>query len=215
MALKPKLLVVADTYYPKVDGILKFIEQFTSRSRSYFDLHLLVPHLGDDKNVLTQKGNSVMYVTPSKIISLSGYPSIQLSRQNIICIKTAIRQADIVFIQGPALLSYLSMYYAPKFHKKTIFYLHVVPWELFAKFAPPIINKVLAFITKRMSIILYNRCTEILVPYPELKRYLQQEGVKTSITVARLGVDIDRFTPASSTLNKEEWKRKMGLDPKK
>ena len=209
MIHKPRLLVVADTYYPKVDGILKFIEQFISRSKTHFNLHLLAPYLG------IKTGNAVTYVAPSKIISLSGYPSIQLSRQNIIQIKTAIKNADIVFIQGPALLSYLSMYYAPKFHKKTIFYLHVVPWELFAKFAPPIVNKVLAFITKRISIILYNRCTEILVPYPELKGYLQQEGVKTTITVARLGVDIDRFTPANSTENKEEWKQKIGLDPQK
>ena len=205
----PKLLVVADTYYPKVDGILKFIEQFMSRSKAHFDLHLLVPYLG------VKKGNAVTYVAPSRIIFLSGYPSIQLSWQNILRIRSAIKNADIVFIQGPALLSYLSMYYAPKFHKKTIFYLHVVPWELFAKFAPPILNKLLAFITKRISIILYNRCDEILVPYPELKGYLRQEGVKTTITIARLGVDIDRFTPASSIENKEEWKQKMGLDPQK
>lgn len=218
MTLKPKLLVVADTYYPKVDGILKFIEQFIARSRSHFDIHLLVPHLRDYKkreDFLQKKRSSVTYVAPSRIISLSGYPSIQLSSQNILQIKSAIKQADIVFIQGPALLCYLSMYYAPQFHKKTIFYLHVVPWELFAKFAPPILNKVLAFITKRISIMLYNRCDEILVPYPELKEYLRHEGVKTTITVARLGVDIDRFNPATSAENKEEWKRKMGLDPQK
>ncbi len=206
MRPKPKLVVVADTYYPKVDGILKFIEQFLSRSQAHFDPHLLVPYLGE------KKGIGVTYAAPSRFLSLSGYPSIQLSRQNILRIKAALGQADIVFIQGPALLSYLSMYYAPKFRAKTIFYLHVVPWELFAKFAPWLLNTLLAFITKRMSIILYNRCDEILVPYPELKEHLHQEGVKTKITVARLGVDIDLFTPAQ---NKEEWKRKIGIDPKK
>lgn len=35
------------------------------------------------------------------------------------------------------------------------------------------------------------------------------------ITVARLGVDIDRFTPTTSTENKDQWKLKMGLDPQK
>ena len=206
MIHKPRLLVVADTYYPKVDGILKFMEQFLARSRAHFNLPLLVPDLGE------HQGSAVTYIAPSRFLSLSGYPSIQLSRQNFQKIKTALKQADIVFIQGPALLSYLSMYYAPKFHKKTFFYLHVLPWELFAKFAPPVLNTLLAFITKRISIILYNRCDEILVPYPELKEYLHQEGVKAKITVARLGVDIDRFIPAH---NKEEWKRKMGLDPRK
>ncbi len=204
--MKPTVLVVADTYYPKVDGILKFIEQFISRSQPDFTINLLVPDLEGKKR------SAVSYVTPSRILSLSGYPSIQFSRQNIHRIKAAIRQADLVFIQGPALLSYLCMYYAPKFQKKTVVYLHVLPWELFAKFAPPLINKLLAFIVKKVSIFLYNRCQEILVPYPELEKYLRGEGVRTKMTVARLGVDIDRFTPVQ---NKEGWKRKMGLDPRK
>lgn len=206
MAPKPKLLIVADTYYPQVDGILRFMEQFISRSRSAFDLQLLVPDFGQKKD------SAITSVALSRYVSLSGYHSMQLSRQNIYKIKTALQPADVVFIQGPALLSYLTMYYAPKFGKKTVVYLHVLPWELFAKFAPPILNKLLAFIVKKVSILLYNRCQEILVPYPELENYLCSQGVKTKITVARLGVDIDRFTP---TDNKEEWKRKLGLPTRK
>lgn len=206
MTTKLKLVLVADTYYPKVDGILRFMEQFIARSRNYFDLHLLVPDFSG------KKGKNISSVTLSRYVSLSGYHSLQLSRQNFRWIKTALQQADIVFIQGPALLSYLSMYYGPKFGKKTLVYLHVLPWELFAKFAPPIMNKILAFVVKKVSIRLYNRCQEILVPYPELEKYLRSQGVKTKITVARLGVDIDRFTP---TQNKEEWKRKLGLPTRK
>ncbi len=206
MKHKPTLLLVADTHYPKVDGILRFMEQFIARSRKYFHLQLLVPDFGQKKE------GAITSVPLSRYMSLSGYHSVQLSRQNIHKIKTALQQADIVFIQGPAVLSYLSMYYAPKFHKKTIVYLHVLPWELFAKFAPPVLNKLLAFIVKKISIRLYNRCQEILVPYPELEKYLRLQGVKTKITVTRLGVDIDRFTPAQ---NKEEWKRKLGLPTRK
>ncbi len=203
-AMKPQLLLVADTYYPKVDGILKFMEQFLTRSRDDGRIHLLVPYLGE------KKGSAVTYVAPSRFLSLSGYPSIRFSRQNLQRIKAALSRADIVFIQGPALLSYLCLYYAPKFRKKTVFYLHVLPWELFARFTPPLLNTILAFLVKKMSILLYNRADEILVPYPELQDYLRREGVKSMVTVARLGVDIDSFTP---TQNKEEWKRKMGLDP--
>lgn len=215
MKPKPTLLLIADTYYPQVDGILKFMEQFIARSRTLFDLYLLVPDFGGRKRESKENEKKATYVALSRFISLSGYPSLQFSRQNIHKIKTALQQADIVFIQGPALLSYLGMYYAPKFRKKTIVYLHVLPWELFAKFTPPILNKLLAFIVKKVSIRLYNRCREILVPYPELKEYLQQQGVRTTITVARLGVDINQFTPAQNNQNKEEWKQKMGIPPEK
>ena len=35
---KTPLLVVADTYYPKVDGVLRFMEEFIRRTKDYFDL---------------------------------------------------------------------------------------------------------------------------------------------------------------------------------
>ena len=46
MMQKPKLLLVADTYYPKVDGTLRFIEEFIKRAHRDFDLSLLVPDYG-------------------------------------------------------------------------------------------------------------------------------------------------------------------------
>ncbi len=208
MIPKPKVLLVADTYYPKVDGILRFMEQFISRSRQEFDLRLLVPDFG------VKKESNVSYVTPSRFLSLSGYPSLQLSMQNIRRIKAAIREADIVFIQGPALLSYFSMYYASKLRKKSFFYLHVLPWELFVKFTPGhrLLKKLLASFIRWASIFFYNHCDGILVPYQELKEELRHEGVTSTIAIARLGVDIERFTPAK---NKEESKRKIGLSPHK
>ena len=40
MNQKLKLLIVADTYYPKVDGTLKFIEEFMKRAQETFDISL-------------------------------------------------------------------------------------------------------------------------------------------------------------------------------
>ena len=125
---KPKLLLVADTYYPKVDGTLKFMEEFIKRSKNTFDISLLVPFLGE------KQGDNVTYIDPSKRLVLSGYPLMRLSLKNLRKIKRAIKDADIVFIQGPALISYLSIYYSHKYKKKTVFYTHTIAWELFEKF---------------------------------------------------------------------------------
>ena len=116
---KKKLLIVADTYYPKVDGTLKFIEQFRKWSNAYFDISLLVPLL--EKNPRKTESANITFVEPSSVVNISGYPSIKLSLENLRRIKTAIREAEIIFIQGPALISYLSIYYGHKLNKKTIF----------------------------------------------------------------------------------------------
>lgn len=202
---KPKLLLVADTYYPKVDGTLKFIEEFMKRALDNFEISLLVPDYG------THKGKKVTYLDVSKIWKVSGYANLAFSPSNFKKMKTAIKEADLVFIQGPAMISYLSIYYARKYNKKIFFYTHTLTWELFEKFFP-LLNKPISYFIKKLSIAMYNRCDEILVPYHELKEHLQEQGVRTEITTARLGVDIDTFNP---TADKRASKEKIHLNPEK
>ncbi len=203
---KPKLLLVADTYYPKVDGTLKFIEEFMKRAQDSFEISLLVPDYG------THKGKKVTYIEVSKIWKVSGYGNIKLVPSNFKKLKLAIQEADLVFIQGPAMISYLSVYYAHKYKKKTFFYTHTISWELFEKFFPKLFKRPFYSIIKKLSIALYNRCDELLVPYHELKELLELEGVRSNITTARLGVDIDLFNP---TTDRKENKQHLHLDPGK
>ncbi len=200
--MKPKLLIVADTYYPKVDGILRFMNEFLSRCADTFSISLLVPYLGQ------KKGGNVTYVFPSNLVSLSGYPNMKLSWANFQRIKDAVRKSDLIFIQGPAFISILAMYYGHKFNKKTISYIHVIGWTLFEKFLPSFIRHFFTLFFKRFSIMLYNLCDVIIVPYPSLKEYLHAEGVKANISVARLGVNIETF---SMTSDKRKSKEKMGI----
>ncbi|HLD40440.1 MAG TPA: glycosyltransferase family 4 protein [Candidatus Nanoarchaeia archaeon] len=203
---KPKLLLVADTYYPKVDGTLKFMEEFMKRAQDNFDISLLVPDYG------IHKGKKVHYIKMSKIWKVSGYANLKFSPSNLKKIKTAIQEADLVFVQGPAMISYLSIHYARKFNKKIFFYTHTLSWELFEKFFPRLIKKPFSLLVKKVSIAIYNRCNEILVPYHELKEQLELEGVRTAVTTARLGVDIDVFNPAA---DKRASKEKIHLNPDK
>ncbi|MDP3734025.1 MAG: glycosyltransferase [Nanoarchaeota archaeon] len=210
MNQKPKLLLVADTYYPKVDGTLRFMEEFIKRSSKMFDLTLLVPQLEQQKR--SPRNFAITFLEPSRILHISGYPSLKLSFRNVKNITTAIRNADLVFIQGPALISYLSVYYAHKYHKKTVFYMHTIAWELLEKFLPPLLNKILLRVIKRFSIMMYNLCDEIFIPYQDLKTQLAAAGVKTTMTVARLGVDIERFSP---TKDKMASKKNIGISQDK
>lgn len=199
---KTKLLLVADTYYPQVDGTLRFMEEFIKRAKNNFDISLLVPSLGE------KKGEKVTYLSTFKKIKLSGYPLIKLSFRNLKKIKKAVLENEIIFAQGPGMLSFLSVYYGHKYHKKTIFYVHSLIWEILEPFFPPLLKKIGRFSIKKKTIFFYNRCDKLLVPYQELQEYLHQEHVTTTIIPARLGVDIDNFNPSP---NKESSKRKLHL----
>ncbi len=224
-----KLLLVADTYYPKVDGTLKFIEEFIRRAGSDFKISLLVPYLGKKENAkcdsdhicapmeklfhcadkkIPEANEKIIYVQPSQLLQISGYQNMKLNYSNFQRIKTAIQKSDLVFIQGPALLSYLSIYYSQKYKKNAVFYVHVIPWELFARFIPKFIRKPFLALFRKIAISFYNKCDEILVPYHELQEQLKRVGVRTKISVAALGVDIQTFTPAK---DKRLHKHKLGI----
>jgi 1,2-diacylglycerol 3-alpha-glucosyltransferase len=203
---KIKLLIIADTYHPKVDGTLKFMEEFIKRSEKDFEISLLVPDFGH------KKGKNVSYLDVYEKLQVSGYPSIKFSKPNRNLIKEQIKKSDLVFVQGPALASYLGMKYAHRYGKPVVLYVHTITWELFEKFLPNFFKKLLYRFIRGKCLKYYNLCDEILVPYHDLKLQLENSGVDTEISVAKLGVDIVKFSPVT---DKKPWKIKFGIAPEK
>ncbi len=201
--MKPRLLLVADTYYPKVDGTLRFMEEFMRRAENDFELHLLVPDLH------SRRGKNITFVKPSRFFAVSGYPSMKLSWRNVRKIRQAVREADLIFVQGPALISYAAVWLGHRYHKTTFFYTHTIAWELFEKFMPPLVKTLFFQVMKRISIHFYNLCDGLLLPYHGLQEQLREQGVRVPVAVAQLGVDIDVFSPA---MDKRLMKHNMGLE---
>ena len=210
MTEKKKLLLVSDTYHPKVDGTVMFIDEFLRRAAAFFNLSLLVPNFGPHKS---NKSINTYYLTTSKFISpLPTYPAIRLSLKNFMETKKAVKETDLVFAQGPALASFLAIRYARKYKKKAFFYTHVLPWELLEKSKRTFWSKTLAYLVKKISMHYYNKCDKLIVPYHELGEQMKKNGVKTNIAVARLGIDIDKFSP---TKDKAASKKKIGIEENK
>lgn len=210
--MKPKLLLVSDTYHPQVDGTVHFIDEFIQRSGHHFKISLLVPRFEQQPGQKKKepKPNTV-YLDISRVLKpLPSYPAISLSFSNLRKIKQSVRNADIVFIQGPALASLLAIYYARKYHKKTIFYMHVIPWELYEKSVSSFVRKPVAFFIRKIFVSFYNRCTQIFIPYRDLKESLTVQGIHAPMAVARLGVDIEKFCPVD---DKRKSKKKFQMDP--
>ncbi len=208
MISKPKLLIVADTYYPKVDGTLRFIEEFMRRAHEEFSISLLVPDLG------TRPASTypVTFLRPSRIFSLSGYPNLQFSTHNFRLLKQAIQNTECVFVQGPGLISYFAIWYAHKYDKKCVVYTHVIPWEAFPTFFSKVLQPLVRFFFLRISVLCYNRAHRLLIPYKDLQVVYNSKGVRTPMYIAKLGIDIVRFKPV---IDKIAAKKKVGIDPTK
>ena len=204
-----KVLIVADTYHPKVDGTLMFMDEFYKRAKKDFELSYLVPKFKGSPN-----RKHISFFEVSKWIKLSGYNSFSLSLRNFSLLKEEIKKNELIFVQGPALASYLAMYYGRKYDKLVVTYIHVITWELFEKFlkVPQWIYNPTLKLFKKIMVWLYNRCDLVLAPYNELRDTLQNSGVTTNVEVAKLGVDIERFHP---TKERSKAKEKIKINHSK
>ena len=202
-----KLLLVTDTYHPKVDGTVRFIEEFIHSAKESYDITVLAPKFGPHKH---ESGVREILLNCSRwLVPLPEYPSVGVSVRNFFRIAREIKKADLVFVQGPALMSLLATLFAHLYKKKVVYFTHVLSWELLAKSREGWFTQVVARAVRKASVISYNWCNRIFVPYPRLVQKLSELGVKTEMRVTNLGVDINVFTPAE---NKKEAKRQVGID---
>lgn len=203
--MKPCVLLAADTYYPKADGVLIFMQEFIKRAEVELKLHLLVPQFSTLRP-FRETGITFLDLSSRGLFT---YQSIRISRKNRRKIRKAVQHADIVFVQELGPVGFLALRYARKYGKKAVFYVHNLPWEFMGKYYG--LRKFSLALLKKFFVHYYNHSTLLLVPYPELEAELRQAGVKVPIRSARLGVDIDRFFPPK---DKAAAKAALGLPQK-
>ncbi len=189
--IRPKLLLVADTYEPKVDGTFIFMKEFIARANKDFEISLLVPrYLKQDDT------HNSFFLDVSKRFMLSGYANIEISFHNLRKIIRTIKNNDVIFIQGPALLSYLSMLLGHRYSKKVVSYLHVLGWELYEKFLPLRYSNLFEIFGRRIAMWFYNFNDIVCIPYGKIRHELIRSGLNCRYEIAHLGVDIKRFSPS-------------------
>ena len=208
MTEKATVLMVADRYFPKVDGVLIFMEEFMKRAQDSFELRVLVPKMKGKSSKF--KKIPTAYLEVSEKWKLAGYPSIKFSSKNRTAIKKAVKAADIVFVQEIAPTGYYAAKYAKRFKKKSVLYIHNTHWDFIIQYFS--LSPLLAGIVKRFFVRVFNKFSLLLLPYPDLEREMREAGVKSPCKIARLGVDIQRFSPAK---DKSAAKKAIKLDPTK
>jgi len=210
MHQKPKLLIAVDTYYPKTDGTLRFTEEFIKKASDTFEIEIIAPNFGEKRGNL-----KVTLLDISKIIVSSGYQSIKISRKNLKKIKAALKRNDLIFAQGPGLLSWFAVFYSRKYKQKCIGYMHVNPWEFYKRSLTTLPSKIIYWIIKPTIKKAANSCSLILVPYQGLVNLLRSKGISSTVKVARLGIDIEKFTPVKNDQEKKNYRKKLNLPENK
>lgn len=207
---KPKLLIAADTYHPKKDGVVRFLKEILPRLSKHFHLTLIVPNF-EHKKIETKKGLITTIKLPvSKIIKITGYQAVKYTFKNKQAIRKQVQEADYVFVQDLGPIGSWAIKYAQKLKKPTLTYIHQINWEQLPQLLPKPIRFFSKIIIKKFSLKKYNQCNSILIPYTGLGSELETSGLKNRIEVVHLGVDSDFFEPSQ---NKNKNKSKIKIDP--
>ncbi|MFC1801699.1 glycosyltransferase [Nanoarchaeota archaeon] len=209
--MKKKLLIAADTYFPKKDGVVRFLKEVVPRLQKQFKVTLIVPNFEGKKIEVKGTNVKIIKLPVSKYFSLSGYPSIKVSRKNKKTIKDEVKEADVVFAQDLAMIGYFSIKYAKKYKKSIFAFIHQINWEQLPQVLPKSIRNLARNFIKKFSAKIYNKCNLLAIPYKELGEELKKQGIKAKMEVVRLGIDSDFFSP---TQDKVTSKNKVHIDPK-
>lgn len=198
---KKRLLIATDSFLPRWDGISRVLEEIIPYLRSKYEVTILAPNFPGKKYSF-------------KDVRIVRFPLMKLkigdyapSKPSLRVVRKMVKHSDIVWGQTVGPIGAMTMYYARKFKKPLLAYIHSVEWELFSKSLKRFkttVETAAKFTVRR----LYNKCDLLLVPSEATKDVLNQRGIKAKKEIVHLGVDVDRFKPATT---KEKAKEKIGI----
>lgn len=209
-----KIVIAVDTYYPKKDGVVRFLENIVPLLAKKYFITILAPNFnGASKFFESRNVNEIFFPVDKKKIVASYNPVIKTKKMKKI-IEREIRNSDLVFSQDIALIGRLSIKYAKKLKKPVISYVHQIIWdqakEIFSgnRIKAVFFENLIKFYAKKF----YRQCSLLFVPSRTTAEYLSREGIKNDKAVIHLGVDIEKFAPPK---NKSSAKINVKIDPGK
>jgi glycosyltransferase involved in cell wall biosynthesis len=198
-----KLVISTDCFLPRWDGVTRFLLEILPRIKNEYEITILAPDFPGEKI----KINNVRIIRyPIMNFSIG---DINFSKFQYTQIKKEIAEADLVFNQTIGPIGICAILAAKKLNKPLISFIHSIEWELTTK-SIKYMKAVTNISTKFLVKMLYNRCTLLIVPTPEVEEKLTILGIKTPKEIIMLGTDTKRFIP---TENKIEAKKIVGINP--
>jgi glycosyltransferase involved in cell wall biosynthesis len=184
--VKRKVLFVSDTFYPRVDGIVRFMDETYKHLKNDFDIKFLVPRLEGGEEMIASRKLNVIYTPTFKFTIAEFKPGRPTSKT----IKDAVNWADVVFVNTPGGPLGASAVYAASGKKKLIGYAHTIDWELF----PFAIGRTrIGRILKPLFRRIYSKLDIILAPDKSIVAKYKKAGIKSKFKIVPLNADQTQF----------------------
>ncbi len=200
--MKKKLLITADCFPPRWDGVARFIVNSLDLLRKHFEITIVAPsfpgHLPKFKGI--------------KLVRLPLIPvqfgDIHFAWPKYWTIKKLVSESDVVFNQTIGTIGICAIIAAKRLNKKIISYVHSIEWQLASK-SVQYFQKATLHCVKWLAQWLYNKCSLLIVPSRGVEDLLLKNGIIAKKAVVPLGVDVRKFVPR----NKSIAKKSAGISP--
>ncbi len=199
-----KIIIATDNYFPRIDGIARFLKEIIPELQKYFKVSVLAPDFG-------QIDDSVDIVRfPLTNIRVAGF---NFAKPKLKVLTQKIRESDLVFIQSFGTIGFLSLLIAKRLKKNIVIFQHSLEWELFVKalnlkLLANFLSSIIKFFTKHI----YNLADAIILPGNAMKELIDWHGIRPPKFIATLGINTNLFKPPKDKIHA---KLKIGLNPKK
>ena len=206
IGVKKRLLIATDNFFPRWDGIARFLSEIIPRLKDKYDITVIAPDFGPYD---TGWGDSVSIVKiPIQTFRVGDFNPAKI-RYDII--KKEVKKNDIVFSQTIGPIGFLAITAARKNKKKVVSFIHSIEWELVTRaIGLTLLKKYLTKLTKGVVRRIYKKSNLLIVPAESIGEMLSWQKINTKKKVIHLGVDTRKFIPPTS---KSDAKKKIGLDP--
>jgi 1,2-diacylglycerol 3-alpha-glucosyltransferase len=204
-----KLLIATDAFYPRWDGITRFLSQVIPALKNSYEITVIAPQFPEfEKHTDKVKDYKIIRV-PTYKFRFGDYNPPKFSKK---IIREAVEQADIVWTQAIMPIGMLAIWYAHKMHKPVIDYIHSLEWELALNSLSHrnLFRSFSCMTAKKVARFFYNRCSLLMVPSSRVAENIDEIGIKTNTVIVHMGVDTNKFTPPE---HKSAAKRSVHLNP--
>ncbi len=196
-----KLLISTDSFLPRWDGVSRFLND-------------IIPRLAEEYKIIVVAPKFHGAAPQMKDIEIIRVPIIKKAVSDIYfswppfkLIKKLVKDCDIVFNQTLGPVGFSAIKAAKKLGKPVVSFVHSIEWELTSKSLKRG-RRIAHFFTKRYAKMLYNNCSELIVPTEETSNILNSAGIRTKKQVVNLGINIAKFMPP---LDKKRSKEEVNI----
>ncbi len=199
MSSRKKILIATDNFFPRWDGIVRFLYEIVPYIKKFYDITILAPDFTDDFFTNDEemsmfkkrfKGVKIVYFDTSSFY-VNDFSFAKINKSTM---RSYIKDSDVVWTHALGSIGSNAIEIANEEGITNIHYTHSFTWELVDSVLDfPVVKQITSYITKYYVFKKYKLLDKIIVPYKDMIETFKDLGVKSSYEVIPLGVNTNVF----------------------